>query len=404
MSPKTTTYLLGQSLLGNLFRRSFSRSRELVVLDDLFPHRLSAFRVTEYNELLRHFRNAAVYSSGETFPALGEKRDFAAVHAEYGAVYPDLGGKIFRFKPRRKVAARLAYLMFLNNADRFLDYLQACKLPFVLELYPGGGFHLEDAESDRKLRRVLSSPLLQRVIVTQKITRDYLTGTMGFPADRLDFIYGGVFLHAELASEGLPRRRYGLEKETLDVCFVANKYVPQGRDKGYDVFIQTASLLARSYPCIRFHVVGPFGPEDFELGGAADRITFYGSRTTDFFPTFYSGMDLILSPNVPFVLRPGAFDGFPTGACIEAVLCGVALFCCDELKLNPFTDGEELVVVPHDPVQIARIIGRYCEDFHVLHRVAEAGQLQARRLFSRECQIEPRLKVLETAMENAGWA
>ena len=76
------------------------------------------------------------------------------------------------------------------------------------------------------------------------------------------------------------------------------------------------------------------------------QVKFYGAQRTEFFPSFYSQMDLILAPNIPFTLLPGAFDGFPPGGCIEAGLSGVAVFCTDVLNQNiAFKDGEELVIV-----------------------------------------------------------
>ncbi|UWG96663.1 hypothetical protein LPY66_17540 [Dehalobacter sp. DCM] len=82
--------------------------------------------------------------------------------------------------------------------------------------------------------------------------------------------------------------------------------------------------LARSAENIRSHVVGNFDRSDIDVSELGDRIIFYGLRNKSFFPTFYSGIDLIVSPNLPFVLIPGKnYDGFPTGCCIDAALHNV---------------------------------------------------------------------------------
>ena len=107
--------------------------------------------------------------------------------------------------------------------------------------------------------------------------------------------------------------------------------MPRGVDKGYDRFIATARILRGRHPEVRFHVVGNFTEEDVEITDLHDCITFYGHRFTPFFPDFTRRMDIILSPNIPFMFKPGAFDGFPTGCCIEAALCGTAVFASDEL-------------------------------------------------------------------------
>jgi glycosyltransferase involved in cell wall biosynthesis len=227
------------------------------------------------------------------------------------------------------------------------------------------------------------------------VTRDYLLSNGFCAPEDVTFIYGGVFPAGRLASDQPARRRFPRDKETLDICFVAYKYMERGRDKGYDVFVETARNLARRAPEARFHVVGSFGPGDVDASDIRDRMTFHGPRTTGFFPEFYSGMDLVLSPNAPHILSPGAFDGFPTGACIEAGLCGTAVFACDELGLNPFVDGEEIVVVPRDPARIADTVMAYRDDPARLERVGRGGQERFREAFSEENQMEPRIRVVE---------
>jgi len=368
---------------------------ELVILDDTFPHLLSAFRITEYNALLQHFKGAAVYSNGVTFSALGDSREFKEIHTEYAQLYPGTSNRVHFYDSRTRLSARLCYLMFLNNANLYIDYIKRRNLPFVLELYPGGGFHLNDEASDRKLKKVTSSPLLKKIIVTQKISYEYLIEKKFCQPEQVKLIYGGVFPQEQLVRGMFPRKYFPADKKTFDICFVAHKYMPHGRDKGYDVFIESARILVARHPETVFHVVGPFGPDDMPVAELGSRIKFYGSRTTEFFPAFYGEMDLILSPNVPFVLRPGAFDGFPTGACIEAAICGVALFCCDELKLNPFVDGEELVVIPPGPADIAGVISKYIRNPVQLYHIARHGQQRFTEVFSYEQQMMPRIKLLE---------
>jgi glycosyltransferase involved in cell wall biosynthesis len=368
----------------------------------MFPHLLSAFRITEFNALLQHFKNAAVYSNGITFRTIGDSRDFKEVYAEYADLYPNLSSRVHFFNVKTKVSARLCYVMFLNNAILFIDYIERCKLPFVVELYPGGGFQLYNQDSDQKLRRVVSSPLFKKIIVTQKISYDYLLDNLFCRADQIEMIYGGVFPQEQLLRVEMPRLLYPVSKKTFSICFVAHKYMPQGRDKGYDIFIETARILVERHPEIYFHVVGPYGPEDLPVSDLGVRIKFHGSCTTDFFPDFYSKMDLILSPNIPFVLAPGAFDGFPTGACMEAGMCGTAVFCCDELELNPFVNGEEIVIIPRNHFEISNIISEYVKSPDKLHQVAQKGQQRFKKVFSLKDQMDPRISVLEECMQTKG--
>lgn len=104
-----------------------------------------------------------------------------------------------------------------------------------------------------------------------------------------------------------------------------------------------------------------------------------------------------MSPNIPFVLSKGAFDGFPTGSCVEAGLRKVAVFCTDELKLNNhFTDNKEIVIIPHDADSIVRIIEAFYKKPDKLRSVAKKGTAKMRKIFSYERQILPRIKLLES--------
>jgi len=103
-----------------------------------------------------------------------------------------------------------------------------------------------------------------------------------------------------------------------------------------------------------------------------------------------------VSPDIPFALSDGAFDGFPTGSCVEAGLRKVAVFCTDELKLNNhFTDNEEIVIIPHDCDGIVKIIEAYYNAPDKLRSIGEKGAAKLQEVFSYENQILPRIKILE---------
>jgi len=377
------------------------KSTSLVVLDDIFPHLLSAFRIAEYNHYLEKFPHAEVHSTFGNASLIGEKRSFEKVVAEYEGHYPQFKGRVIRFNPFRKTACDLFYMIFLSNVYNFLPYIERCGVPFVFTLYPGGGFRLNQEESDRKLRTVLASPFFRKVIVTQKVSYDYLLNNGFCRPDQIEFIYGGVLPSKQLQQRAHVKKLYQGDKRTFDICFVAQKYMPQGIDKGYDLFTEVAKELAAQHVDFRFHVVGPFDASDIDVAALKERIVFYGSRTTDFFPAFYAEMDLILSPNRSFVLAPGAFDGFPTGCCIEAGLCGVAVFCTDPLELNiSFTDGEEFVIIPADAAAIANTVMEYFRDLPRLYLLSQECRTAFARRFDIEQQMSPRLQVLQSALDS----
>jgi glycosyltransferase involved in cell wall biosynthesis len=369
------------------------RRDRLLILDDTLPSQLSSFRVAEYNGYLAHFPQAEVHS---TAALLGEGKTFRQLLADYDRRYPQVRERIRRFHPGRVLRGKGAYTVFLNNAVGFIDVLDKSQLPFAFTLYPGGGFRLDDPESDEKLRRVLSSRFFRKVIVTQPVTLDYLKAKGLCPAERIEFAFGLVVPTDLLGSSPVARRRFGIDKDTLDVCFVAHKYMPRGIDKGYDSFAEVACRLAnRGWP-VRFHVVGSFSPSDAEVGPLGDRIAFYGPRSTDFFAGFYAGMDLIVSPNVPFVLAPGAFDGFPTGACVEAALSGTAVFCTDQLGQNQgrFANSREIAIVPRTPGAICERIEEYLARPEALASLGERGAEAFRRVYDLDLQMGPRLRAM----------
>jgi len=372
------------------------RSRHgLIVLDDVFPHFRSPFRIAEYGRYLQTWSDAVVYSSGRSQRALDETRGFAAVRRDYLRLHPERRHQVREYHPGRRVRGKLAYTMFVQNFDYFEPYLERHALPFVFTLYPGGGFGLALERSDRTLERIFASPLFRHVICTQRVTRDYLLERGLCPSERIELVYGGVFPTDHLTRSMPKRQHYKLHKRTLDVCFVAVKYMPRGRDKGYDTFIEMAKRISRAHHDVAFHVVGPFDASDVEVEGLEGRLTFYGSQPTDFFSSFYARMDLIVSPNVPFVLAPGAFDGFPTGCCIEAGVCGTVVVCSDPLGLNlAFEADREIVIVPPDVDALCERIDRLHADPVALVDLSVAGQAAFQRVFDVNAQMGPRLRLL----------
>ena len=121
-------------------------------------------------------------------------------------------------------------------------------------------------------------------------------------------------------------------------------------------------------------------------------------------------MDIILSPTRPSVLAKGAFDGFPTGACVEAASCGVAIFSSDPLNLNIhyesgqkksyFNDGEDMIIISLEPEEICEKIGYYYKNYDKLYRLSENGKNSVYRLFGYETQMPIRIKILKEIILN----
>ncbi len=368
-----------------LFRRLFA-SGSLVILDDYFPNLYEAYKISEYNHYLASFRDCRIYSSAV---------DYDPFYEQYREIYPGNAGRVSRLEWGGRYRCSLFYTMFLNAVYSFLPIFECERTPFVFTLYPGGGFWLDSPESDAKLAAVCGSSLMKKVIATQKVTYDYLRRKKFCAAGNIEYIYGGVPPRRYFDSPPAVKSFYKKDKQTFDICFVAVKYMEKGIDKGYDTFIDVACRLKDLANDIMFHVVGNFGEADIDVGPLAGRIRFYGLRETSFFPGFFAGMDLIISPHVPFKLFPGNFDGFLTGGCVEAGFCGVAVFTTDALACNThFVDGTDIRIINADAGEIAALAAYYRANPAELYRLAALGQRKFRRVFGYEEQLGRRVSLL----------
>ncbi|WP_147251455.1 FkbM family methyltransferase [Blastococcus sp. TBT05-19] len=365
----------------------------MVVLDDYFPAKGTGFRIAEFDWLLRHGVVAEVLTTVEPF---------APVAAEHAALYPGTQRQISRYDARRLAEFDCASIMFLNNAAMFLADLERHALPFVLQLYPGGGLYLGDPVSERKLRRVLASPLLRHVITTQPVVTALVREVGGGSVPVTEVIGGPVGRSCLAPGAGLRTDYFGSGKEFLDVCFVAARYTPDGSDKGWPVFLESLRSLADAGLPVRGHVVGGFGPADVGPEHAELDLSFSGVLSTPELHEFYLGMDVIVSPVAAGRITPGAFDGFPTGACVEASLSGVAMVATDPLGQNRlYTDGTDILMPRADADDVvARILAMVAEPDGV-RRVAQAGLRTTRRTYGVDAQLSSRRRVLEAALADA---
>lgn len=360
------------------------------ILDDYYPDLSSSFRIAEYNWYLRHFAKWRIFSTG---------RHFLASHAGFAEVYPDLADRVFHSvdlveKPD------LYYCIFVNNVIDYLGIFEKDNVPFSFTLYPGGGLRLNDPEVDEQLKRIGSSRLFRDVIVTQKTTLEYVREKEFFDERRLHFIYGGTLDSRFFRDNHIPKRRYGKEKDTFDICFIAFRYDPRGVSKGYDIFLEVARELMGYHSDIRFHLVGNTWwdvIDEMDTSFLEGRLTDHGVLPTSAFPEFHSGMDMMLSPNRPFChpAFPGSFDGFPTACCMEAGMCGTPVLCTDLLGDNiAFKDGRDIRIIPYDIEGICDIVTCYFEDLDALYELGENCRESFLRVLDLESQMEARCRAL----------
>jgi glycosyltransferase involved in cell wall biosynthesis len=383
-----------------MLRNLFAKRGGLAIIDSIFPQQDPfSFRNTEIKEYLRRYDNAAAYTMYPMKPgkdawfshSYGKtKHQFQENFNGYLQHYPDNREKIYHLNPDRRYSFDLTYSLFLAETYTLQPFLERNKVPFTFVLYPGGAFGLDNPKSDAMLKKIFSSKYFRKVIATQRITKGYLLNKQLCKEDDIAFIYGG-FVQFK-TEQVLPKKQYKSTKLTFDICFVAAKYTPKGRDKGYDLFIETAKLLAKQTKDIFFHVIGGFNESDIDVSEIKDRITFYGYKRPDFLLNFYSSMDIFLAPNRPFEIYEGNFDGFPLG--IDAGYCGVALFVADELKMNEhYTDGKDIALISLDANEVAEKILHYYKNPEALRLLSVNCKATTQRLFNIDSQIEERVKV-----------
>lgn len=365
--------------------------KRFAILDDFFPNMITGFRLAEFNYYLEKYPDAVAYV-----------QRYENHYPDYAATYPHLKDQIrsfWHFDWTGK-SYGLFYTVFLSNAAHFNFAYEYDNTPFIFELYPGGGFWFNDEAVDAKLRTVFASPLFRKVIVTQKITYDYIVDKGFVTPDKVAYIYGMVTHPEYFQPSEIPKLYFGKDKNTFDICFLANRYMPLGVDKGFPTFIETCKKLIKVSDKFRFHIVGNFQPDEIDVKELGYAVFFYGSKDKRFFPHFFSNMDMIVSPNKPFVLIPGkSYDGFPTGCCIDAALHNVAVFCTDQLQMNEhFEHKKDLFIIKPDADEIAENILAYFNNPDELYRMAARGQTRFREVFDFKKQMEARTSIIEQYM------
>lgn len=373
---------------------------DLLIYDDIFPHPISGFRYEEFKVLLCHFESARIFAEPLSYPIVNSDSSMHKTHiVEFKAKYPELKNKLVVKKTVVNINTKLFYCVFLNNIYSNLYWLEKYKIPFVFTLYPGGGFDVENEISNQKLKKVLSSPQFKKVIVTQLFTKNYLLKNKLCSEDKIEYIFGGVVPQISLERE-VTSKKYYPEKETFDIVFCAAKYMPKGIDKGYDLFIELAIRLSKDFPFLRFHVIGGFDENDIDVSLLGEKVKFYGYQKFEDLASIYSNMDIILSPNKPFLIGKGAFDGFPLGTVIEAVFNGVVPLITDNLNQNTeFEDGNEIIIINNEIDLIEKKIIDLIKEPEKLVSISKKSRAKFLEIYSNNYQLNPRIKILKEIIE-----
>lgn len=374
---------------------------DLLIYDDIFPHPVSGFRYEEFTLLLSVFQKSKIIMTSDSYSVVKAPIEKHKQHvADFLYLNNSLKKRLIHKKGFININSKLFYCIFLNNIFTNLDWLEEYKIPFVFTLYPGGGFEVDEFSSDMKLKKVFISPMFRKVIITQIYTQNYLLNNNYCKLENMEFVFGGVVPQNSLQEKVINKKNYLIDKVTFDICFCAAKYTERGEDKGYDVFIEFAHKIVAKYDFIRFHVIGGFSYTDINISQIKDKIHFYGYQKFDGLSDIYKKMDVIVSPNKPFFLGKGAFDGFPLGTVVEAALNGVVALISDELKQNNiFVPNEDIIIIENKCSSIEKEIIDLINNPEKLYLISETGRKKFKKVYSNEIQMKPRIELLQKEID-----
>jgi len=375
---------------------------ELIIFDDTFPSDYSPFRYEEYSSYMKEFPNSKVFTTGKVLKFFNKNlriknviNNFLYNNKEYKNRII-INNKNYEYK-LNNFNKPIAIMTFLQNAYDNLRLLEKYQIPFIFTLYPGGGFILNNEESDNKLKKIFESTYFRKVIVTQYNIKDYLLKNNLVTAEKIEYIFGVVTPKKMLKQKVKEKKYFGDGRDQLNICFVAHKYTKDGRDKGFDIFKDVCEKLLKENYKIGFHIVGSYNKDDIDNNDIKEKINFHGILSTNKLKRLYKDMDIIISPTRPFILNKGSFDGFPTASSTEAMLNKVLLITTDVLNLNQdnFINDSEIIIVAPDKNQIAEKVIMLYNDPKLLKEISEKGYKKAKKIYSYKNQIGRRIKIIK---------
>lgn len=390
---KTLKKIISILLNNNIVSKIPKTTLDLLIYDDIFPHPVSGFRLEEFKFLLNHFRKSKILVEPTAYPILQTKVEQHVFDKQFFVKKNKKLKNVFIDKENLdKYNIRLFYCIFFHNICKNINWLEENNIPFVFSLTPGGGFEFDNYEIDLKLKELFSSPVFKKVIVTQKIVKEYLIRKKLCEPNKIEFIFGVV-----VPQETIYRINNKSEKITFDILFCASKYMPLGLDKGYDDFISIAHKLFKFSDKIRFHVVGGFNEYDIDISEIKDVISFYDYQNSEKLNNIFKNIDIIVSPNKPFILRKGAFDGFPLAVTVEAVLSGAVAIVNDYFcEGSIFNNNEEIIITDGDVETYVEKIKFLFENPDKKNLISELGRKKFIEIYKNENQMLSRVKILES--------
>ncbi|MCW3090854.1 MAG: hypothetical protein JWP81_1923 [Ferruginibacter sp.] len=392
---------IGRVLNGTviIYYKGFKTSH-IIIYDDFFPNPVTGFRLDEFTYLVNNIKSSVVLIDSEkTYSIYGYPKEARNTHLAQFFVKGGNGiskNRIRHVAKLNNINCKLVYVVFLRNLTRIFKYLKFFKIPFVITLYPGGGFTINDEAADARLAILLQSDLCKGVIVNQSKIKQYLIDKQLCNKEKIKLIFGLPISSNKLTYNLELKKYYPINRQQLNICFVGAKNSQKGMDKGYDLFIDVAKLLKLKYDFVSFHVVGGFDELDIPVQELKESVTFHGKIEADELSNTLVNFDIIVAPNRPNILSKGAFDGFPVGCCIEASLVGCCVITTDPMEENKFLYDEntEICIVKANIESILARIESLIAKPDQIRNIGKAGMLKTQQLYSEDTQLKERVSYL----------
>ncbi len=389
-----------KSYIGNNFQ-FFKKNKkiDLLIIDDFLPSTLSPWRSYEFDELVKAIPNSVVSSDLSVYYYYDKGKTYEKNLNELSNDYPCLASKCRKLRLFQNANVGLVYTLFYHNIIRYFSHFEKHKMPFAFTLYPGGGFVLGNQGIDNKLKLICSSLYFRGVIVNQPYVMTYLLENNIVDSSKIELISGVPLKIENYLNKDDNKLKFN--HNSFEVLFMGNKYMPQGFDKGFDLFQMIAKQLIKEFQDIKFHIVGGFSDRDLNYNELKEFFIFHGQLNEGDFHTVLSRTQICISPNRINALSEGSFDGFPLASSVTAGLHNNLLVLTDPLnqaKEIGLVEGEDFIKISTDVFDTHQVLKELFKDTDRMKLIAKNGQIKLKQLYSRENQIDPRLNFIITIL------
>lgn len=385
-----------QKLISFFQNNLFQRKNNIVIFDDFLPSSLSPWRSYEFHEIVKNFKKVKIICDATTFKHYNQGKSFKENFKLLKVQYPYFRNVISKTKKHSKVKANLAYTLFYNNIKKHFSNIEKNNIPFAFTLYPGGGFVFNDKAINENLKKICSSNLFKGVIVNQYITKEYLIQNAITVEDKITLIPGvSINLNGDF-------KFVEKDNSVIRIVFFANKYTVGGIDKGFDFFQEIVFQLFENKQNILPIVIGNFSDDDLEIKELRNKIIFKGVLNEVAYQKELETTHVLISPNKPNILAPGAFDGFPLSTAVAASLANNVLFLTDHFNESEkigFMDTIDYFKLTNSLEDNVILIKKVISNMSLMKEISQNGKNKILNLYSFNNQIQPRIEFLKKCLE-----